>query len=73
MMIILTIIVKNPLFTAYLGEGRELVEKAIHFLGLSVMRALQGIKRSDCKQIWRHVYDTSEGKLNLLLYKILLV
>ena len=32
-----------------------------------------GVRRSNCKQIWRHVYDPSEGMLKLLLYKILLV
>jgi hypothetical protein len=55
------------------GEGREGVETAIQVLGPSVMWASWGVRRSNCKQIWRRVYDPSEGMLKLLLYKILLV
>ena len=54
------------------GEGREGVE-AIQVLGPSVMRASRGVRRSNCQQIWRRVYDPAEGMLKLLLYKILLV
>ena len=55
------------------GEGREGVETAIHRASPSVMRASQGVRRSNCKQIWLRVHDPSEGVLKLLLYKILLV
>ena len=57
----------------YQGEGREGVEMAIQVLGPSMIRALRGVRRSNCKQIWRRVYDPSGGMLKLLLYKILLV
>jgi hypothetical protein len=36
------------------------VETAIQVLGSSVTQALRGIRRSNCKQIWRRVYDPSE-------------
>jgi hypothetical protein len=55
------------------GEGREGVETAIHRASPSVMRASRGVRRSNCKQIWLRVHDSSEGMLKLLLYKILLV
>jgi hypothetical protein len=55
------------------GEGREGVETAIQVLGPSVMLALRGVRRSNCKEIWRRVYYPSEGMLKLLLYIILLV
>ena len=55
------------------GEGREGVETAIHRASPSVMRASQGVRRSNCKQIWLRVHDPSEGMLKLLPYKILLV
>ena len=45
------------------------METAIHRAGPSVMRTLRGVKRSNCKQIWRRGYDPSEGKLILLLIK----
>jgi hypothetical protein len=50
----------------YQGEGREVVETAIHRASPSVMRASRGVRRSNCKQIWLRVHYPSEGNIRAL-------